>query len=214
MSNTRGARAMTLAVVLVAVGASAARAHEEVQVGPLQLVVGFGEEPAYTGQPNSVQVILTRDGAPVSRVRGLEVEVSFGDASETFPLEESFDTPGDFRAPFIPSQPGDYSFHVTGRVEGERIDEEFTSGPSTFSPVQDAATAAFPPVEAPSNDELATRIETESAETAMFGRAAEAARATASDARSTAMIGIVVGAIGIIAAIGALVAARRAGASG
>ena len=211
MSNTRVGRAAVLALVLVALGATVARAHEEITVGPLQLVVGFGEEPAYTGQPNSVQVILSRDGQPVE-ARGLEVEVSFGDASASFPLEPSFDSPGDFRAPFIPSQPGDYTFHVTGRVEGERIDEEVTSGPSTFSPVQDASAAAFPPVEAPSNDELASRIETESGKTAVVERAAEAARSAAADARSTAAIGIVVGAIGIIAAIGALAVARRGGA--
>ena len=211
MSNTRVGRAAVLALVLVALGATVARAHEEITVGPLQLVVGFGEEPAYTGQPNSVQVILTRDGQPVE-ARGLEVEVSFGDASASFPLEPSFDSPGDFRAPFIPSQPGDYTFHVTGRVEGERIDEEVTSGPSTFSPVQDASAAAFPPVEAPSNGELASRIETESGRTVVVARAAEAARSAAADARSTAAIGIVVGAIGIIAAIGALAVARRGGA--
>jgi hypothetical protein len=209
MSHPRAARASVLVFVSVALGAAAAAAHEVVEVGPIQLVVGFGEEPAYTGQPNSVQVILSRDGAPVSDVRGLEVEVSFGDASASFPLEESFETPGDFRAPFIPSQPGDYTFHVTGRVEGERIDEELTSGPSTFSPVEEASAAAFPPIEAPSNDELATRIETESGKTAAVERAAEAASTAASDARSTGVIGIVVGAIGIIAAIGALVAARR-----
>jgi hypothetical protein len=209
MPNTRAARAMALSLILMALGATAVSAHEVVEVGPLQLVVGFGEEPAYTGQPNSVQVILTRDGEAVSDVRGLEVEVSFGDAATTFPLEESFETPGDFRAPFIPSQPGDYTFHVRGRAGGERIDEELTSGPSTFSPVQEAAAAAFPPVEAPSNDDLAVRIETEASRMAAVERAAEAARAAASDARSTALIGVVVGAIGIIAAIGALVVARR-----
>jgi hypothetical protein len=209
MSRCRAVTATVLVFGPVMLGATSASAHEEVHLGRLELVVGFGEEPAYTGQPNSVQVILSRDGEPVSHVGGLEVEVSFGDASESFPLEESFDTPGDFRAPFIPSQPGDYTFHVTGRVEGERIDEEVTSGPSTFSSVKEASAAAFPPIEAPSNDELATRIETESARTASVERAAGVAQAAASDASSTAVIGVVVGAIGIIAAIGALVAARR-----
>jgi hypothetical protein len=214
MSRCRALSASVLVFGLVTLGATAASAHEEVRAGPLELVVGFGQEPAYTGQPNSVQVILSQDGEPVSHVRGLEVEVTFGDASASFPLEESFETPGDFRAPFIPSQPGDYTFHVTGRVEGERIDEEFASGPSTFSPVEEASAAAFPPIEAPSNDELASRIETESGRTALVERAAAAARATASDARSTAMIAIAVGAIGILATIGALVVARRSGAGG
>jgi len=210
MANTRVRRALVvLAPLLVVLVATAAGAHEEVHVGPLQLVVGFGEEPAYTGQPNSVQVILSRDDQPITDARGLEVEISFGDASMSLPLEPSFGTPGEYLASFIPSQPGDYTFHVTGRVEGERINEEITSGPSTFSPVEEVSTATFPSIEAPSNDELASRIETESGRMAVVERAAEAASTAASNARSTAMIGIAVGAIGIIAAIGALVVARK-----
>jgi len=204
------ARALVvLAFIVVAFGAIAAQAHEEVQVGPLRLVVGFGVEPAYTGQPNSVQVILSRDDDPITDARGLEVEISFGDASMRLPLDASFGTPGEYVAPFIPSQPGDYTFHVTGRVEGERINEELTSGPSTFSQVEEASAAAFPPVEAPSNDELASRIVTESERTAVVERAAEAARGGGPAPRSTAVIGIVVGAIGMITAIGTLVVARR-----
>lgn len=209
MSNPRSWRAPTLVVLVVLVlGPTAAGAHETVQVGPLEIVVGFGEEPAYTGQPNSVQVVLSRDGGPITDARGLEVEISFGDASITLPLDTFGDT-GDYRAPFIPSQPGDYTFHVMGRVAGKRIDETFTSSPSTFAAVEDPSSASFPRVDVPSNDELATRIETDAASAAEVAEAVDAARLAASDARSTAMIGIVVGAIGVIAAIGAMAAALR-----
>lgn len=208
--SRRTARVAALALATLALGSASASAHEAREIGPLEIVVGFGVEPAYTGQPNSVQVILSRDGSPVSRARGLEVAVGFGDATATFELEPAFDSPGEFRAPFIPSQPGDYTFRVTGRVGGERIDEEFTSGPDTFSPVTEASSAAFPPVDAPTNEELATRIGTESDRTGSVERAAAAARAAASDARTVAVIGIVLGSIGVIAAIGALAMARRA----
>lgn len=208
MWDSRVTRTLVFTLALVGAGATAAQAHEEVAVGPLHLVVGFGEEPAYTGQPNSVSVLISHDGHPATGARGLEVEVSFGDASVVLPLETFGDT-GDYRASFIPSQPGDYTFHVRGRVEGQRIDEEITSGPSTFSAVEDPSSAAFPPVETPSNDELATRIETESSKTAEVVSAVAAADRAAADARSTAVIGIVVGSIGVIAAIGALALARR-----
>jgi hypothetical protein len=208
MWNTRVTRTLVLTLALVAAGATAAQAHEVVEVGPLQLVVGFGDEPAYTGQPNNVSVLISRDDHPVTDARGLEVEVSFGDASTVLPLETFGDT-GDYRASFIPSQPGDYTFHIRGRVEGQRIDEELTSGPSTFSAVEDPSSAAFPPVDTPSNDELAARIETESSKTAEAVSAVQAADRAAADARSTAVIGIVVGSLGVIAAIGALAVARR-----
>lgn len=208
MKNARVTRMLVLALALVAAGATAAQAHEEVAVGPLHLVVGFGEEPAYTGQPNSVSVLISHDGHPATDARGLEVEVSFGDASVVLPLE-TFGDIGDYRASFIPSQPGDYTFRIRGRVDGERVNEEITSGPSTFSAVEDPSSAAFPPVDTPSNDELATRIETESSKTAEVVSAVEAADRAAADARSTAAIGIVVGSIGVIAAIGALALARR-----
>jgi hypothetical protein len=201
-------RTIMLTFALVGGGAASAHAHEIVDVGPLRLVVGFGVEPAYTGQPNSVSVLLSRDDRPVTNARGLEVEVSFGDASVVLPMETFGDT-GDYRASFIPSQPGDYTFRVRGRVDGERIDEEFTSGPSTFSPVEDPSSATFPPVDTPSNEELAARIETESSRTSQIATAVEAARLASEDARSMAVIGIVVGAVGVIAAIGVLAMARR-----
>ena len=75
--------------------------------------------------------------------------------------------------------------------------------------MQDLSGAAFPAVEAPSNDELARRIEAESAKTDEAERAAQAAASDASSARTTGLIGIVVGAIGIAAGLGALVTGRR-----
>ena len=39
---------------------------------------------------------------------------------------------------------GDYSFHIFGTINGDSIDETFTSGPQTFDTVEDAATYQFP----------------------------------------------------------------------
>ena len=208
----------TLATLLPA---GLAAAHETVPVGDLELVVGFGTEPAYAGQPNSVEVVVTHGGEPVADLKAgdLKVEVGYGDASTEMDLEPNFlvgvyGEPGDYRAWFVPSQPGEYTFHITGQVDDEKVDESITSGPSTFSDAIDPAEAAFPPIEAPSNEELATRIEQEAGRTADAVAAAEAATATASDdassARSLAMIGLFVGAIGVIAGIAGIAAARAA----
>jgi hypothetical protein len=52
------------AVLLAALAAAPASAHAEKTAGRYAFVVGFGDEPAYAGQPNSLQVLITRDGKP------------------------------------------------------------------------------------------------------------------------------------------------------
>jgi hypothetical protein len=42
-----------LAAVVVVVAAAPAMAHERQAVGSFQMVVGWGDEPAYTGSENS-----------------------------------------------------------------------------------------------------------------------------------------------------------------
>jgi hypothetical protein len=157
----------------------------------------------------------------------VQVEITFGEeTSEPMDMEPAFfieggqvvfGEPGDYHAEFVPSQPGEYTFHFTGTIDGEKVDEQMSSSPQTFSTVEDVAEASFPVVEAPSNEELATRIDEQATRAADAVAAAEAAAASAEDAASSArtlgMIGVALGAIGIIAAIGALAEARRRGSS-
>src|SRR5947207_15737594 len=96
--------ASALAVLTVIVGAPAASAHAQRQAGPVHMEIGFGTEPAYVGQPNSVQIILTEHDKPVVDLGGsLKVQVSFGGQQTELPLEANFEvggdgTPGDYRA--------------------------------------------------------------------------------------------------------------------
>jgi hypothetical protein len=221
MKHTFRIAVVPMALAIAIATATSATAHEEVTAGDLSLVVGFGTEPAYSGQPNSVEVIVTHDDEPVTDLRpgDLQVEVTFGDGSTTMDLEPNFAVgvfgePGDYRAWFVPTQPGPYTFHITGTVDDERVDEEVTSGPQTFSDVIDIAEVSFPRTDAPTNDELATRIEQDASRTADALAAADAAAATAADdassARTTALIAILVGAIGVIAGIAGIATARSA----
>jgi hypothetical protein len=202
-----------LATGLLTAGASVlvaapAAAHDTHQVGDVDVTVGFAEEPAYAGQPNGVQMFLDHGGEPVTDAEGFEVTVTFNDqTSEAMTLEPAFEvgefgTPGDYRANFVPSRPGTYTFRVTGTYHGEDIDEEFTSGPRTFDDVEDVAAAAFPEVMAPSNDELATRIEQDAARTtdavASANEAAAAAVDDASAARTIGLVGVALGAAGLV----------------
>ena len=210
---------------LIVLPAAPAFAHGEVGNAGLVLTIGFADEPAFAGQPNAVQLIVEHDGEPVVDLRPGDVTVEIiygGETSEPMDLapifffeagQLVFGEAGDYHADFVPSQPGKYTFHFTGTIDGEEVDEEMTSGPETFSAVEDAASLSFPAVDAPSIEEVVTRIDAESARAADGVAAAEAAAASAesaaSSARTVGMTGIVLGAIGIIAAIAALTVSRR-----
>lgn len=232
MRRTILRRATLVAAVagLMLLPSAPAFAHGEVVQGDLALTVGFVTEPAVAGQPNAVQLIAEHGGEPVTDLRAgdVQVEITFGgqtsepmDMRPAFFFEDGalvFGEPGDYHADFVPSQAGKYTFHFTGTIDGERIDEEMTSGPATFSAVEDAASMSFPEVTAPTNEQLATRIEEESDRSADGFSDAEAAVASAenaaSSARTLAMVGVVLGALGIVAAIAALAWSRRSASTG
>ena len=162
--SMRAMFAAALALTLMLLGAAPALAHEGRKLGDLEMEVGWGTEPAYSGEVNSVQILLVHDGKPVVDLGDtLDVEVTFGDQTQTFSLEPFFEegefgTPGDYRAWLIPTTPGQYSFHFTGTIDGEDVDETFTSGPKTFDDVQNPQSVEFP-VQQPSTGELAERID-------------------------------------------------------
>jgi hypothetical protein len=214
MRRRRGWRvaAGTIVVVVAAAlwAAAPAGAHEVRSVGAYRFVVGWGTEPAFAGQENSVQLLLTSrsTGRPVVNVGNtLHVAVVFGSQTMTFALEPTFDpdtglgTPGDYRAWLFPTAPGDYTFHFSGTVGSQTIDQSFTSGPTTFSTVQDPMTAEFP-VRAPSAAELSQRLD---AQLPRLAGASAASRATL-----FGIIGMTIGALGLIVAVVALVRGRKA----
>jgi hypothetical protein len=203
---------------MLLLGATPALAHEGRKLGDLEMEVGWGTEPAYSGQVNSVQILLVHDGKPVVDLGDtLDVEVSFGDQTQKFPLEPFFEegefgTPGDYRAWLIPTTSGQYSFHFTGTIDGEDVDETFTSGPKTFADVENPQSVEFP-VQQPSTGELAERIDrVEPRLASAIGDVQAVVQTTADDASSAktiGLVGLVVGAIGLIVAIVALAASRR-----
>jgi hypothetical protein len=209
---------------LLILPAAAALAHEGRSQGDLEMVAGFGTEPAYAGQPNSVQLIVVHDGEPVVDLGDtLDVEVSFGDQTQQFTLEPNFAVgafgePGDYRAWFIPTRAGQYTFRFTGSIQGEDVDQTFTSGPRTFSDVEDPKQIQFP-VQDPTNGELAERIDQEVPRLTSATEEAQAAATTAvkdsqaagddaSSAQTFAILALVVGALGVALAAGALLFAR------
>lgn len=210
--------ASTLAGLLIPLLASPANAHEAKTVGKYHFVVGFGDEPAYAGEQNSVQLILAdaKDKPVTDLGNTLKVEVTTGTAEplqlamEPFFEVGEFGTPGDYRAFFIPTAPGSYSFHFTGTIKGQKIDQTFKSGPQTFSDIEDPAQVQYP-VKQPTGGQLATRADRETTRiNAALTAERDQAKDDAASARTLAIVGLIVGAPGLVAAIVALMRGRRA----
>jgi hypothetical protein len=217
VNKRTAAVAVVLAALLVPALAAPAFAHGEHKVANYTLVVGFGTEPAYAGVTNSAQFMISNNGKPVTDAKGLKVAVTTGDAEpKEMALEPYFGQgwgeQGDYRAFFIPTAPGAYTFHVTGSLGGKKIDKRYTSVKDGFDEVTDPAEVQYP-IQEPAGSELATRLDRE---TARLNTALAAERDQANDdaagARQLATIGLVVGALGLLtaAAVGVVALRRRA----
>ena len=150
--------ALLLAAGALIAGNGLVSAHEHRTVGDYTFVVGFLNEPAVQDELNAASVRITKpapaDATPApgeedvaeTPVTDLEltVEVIIGDQKVSLPMEAKYGDPGNYVAYFIPTQPGDYSFHVTGEIDGQAIDETFTAGPETFSTVIPRSDLEFP----------------------------------------------------------------------
>lgn len=180
--------ALTVALVL----SMHAAAHEVRPVGGgnYSMTVGFLNEPAYLGLENGLFVNIVQIGGanePVEDLQEtLQAEVTFGASTMPLTLAPLEGSPGSYVARFIPTRTGDYTFHISGTIADQTVDEEFRSSPSTFDSVQPASAAQFPdPV--PAGSDLATALSD--------------AKDDASSARTLATIGIGVGAFGLLIAL-------------
>jgi hypothetical protein len=198
-----GIIALAGVVALLVSGTAPTVAHEHRTVGSVVMTVGWGDEPTYTGFKNSVQLILAdAAGKPITDLTDtLKVEVRFGSqTSGPLDLERAFGRaygrPGDYRAQIVPTRPGTYSFHFTGTVDSQKIDETFTSSDKTFDNAQDAAGIEFP-VKDPSAADLSGRL-------GRIGPRMDAAGAAAARANTVGTIGLIAGLVGIVVGLGAM----------
>ena len=149
--------ALTVVISSLVLSATAASAHEDRTVGPYHLDVGFMAEPVYAGQPNGLylEVTDTRTDRPVEGLeKTLTATVTFGGlAPLPLTLTARFGQPGVYSGQFIPTKPGTYSYHLTGKIGTQDIDEKFESGPGRFNDVQ-AQTALQYPDKVPGGSDL------------------------------------------------------------
>jgi hypothetical protein len=196
--------------------AAPAAAHESREVGPYEFLVGWGDEPTFTGSKNSVELTIThlRSGKPLLDLGGeLEVDVIFGDASTTLAMEPSFvpgvfGEPGVYEADITPTRAGEYTFHFHGTVEGMDVDEEFTSGPDTFGSPVELQEIMFP-VADPSNAELAERLDQEVSRLENAVDVAASVEDDVSSVRTVSFVALGVGLLALVVGIAMMIRSTR-----
>ncbi len=124
-----------------------ATAHEGREVGDNVIEFGWRVEPAYTTLLNGPEFTVEKHDSGEA-VEGLEetlqLEISYGGKSKVLKLRAVFDNPGHYTADLIPTQPGDYSFRLTGTIGDVAVDETFSSADGEFSTVEPISDIQFP----------------------------------------------------------------------
>jgi hypothetical protein len=135
------------ALTLVLTFALPSLAHEHREVGEAAITFGWRVEPAYTTLFNGPELFIAHHETE-EPIEGLEetlkLEISFGGQSKVLRLRAVFGEPGNYTADLIPTQPGDYSFHLTGTIGDTEVDEVFDSADGDFSSVEPVEDIQFP----------------------------------------------------------------------
>lgn len=183
-------RRVWLAIVLTVLCAASASPHERKEVGDYRLVIGWGDEPAFSGLKNAIEVdVADKSGRPVVENASLAVDVSFAGEHLMLPLRPVRSQPGKFRAVLLPTRAGTYSFHITGNVDKQTIDVTSTCGSGTFACIADIAEIQFP-VKDPSAGQLADRMSRELSRAGTATTAAGNARTLSVAALAGAVIAV------------------------
>ena len=194
---------LAAALLLVArIAPTAALAHERRTIGngKYDVTVGWDVEPAYAGLKNGASIRIAQAGSsPPVPVEGadktLKVQIRQGATTKEFPLRAVFGQAGYYVADIVPTRDGDYQLTFTGTIDGDQINERFDTADGKFDKVNPATALEFPQA---------------LPDPAQTSAAVAAAQADAQSARTLAMVGIGVGLLGLLAAIGAWLSRPRA----
>ena len=205
--------AAMLAVLVCAT--STAVAHERREVGPYQFVVGFFTKPAFERLKNGVdlRVLRVETQQPVEGLeQTLQVELIYvsSGAAKVLRLRTVYREPGRYTADLIPTAPGQYRFRFFGSITEMAINETFDSraGGGQFDDVRSSADIQFPE-RLPAIREMQSAVRGAQQIAQQAQDAVLAAQAGLSSARTFALVGTVLGALGIAIGVGAVVASRK-----
>jgi len=165
-----------------------ALAHGHTEVGDYEIVIGFHNEPAFQGEPNGLDLFVTnhKTGEPVNGLEEtLQAEILFGSSSKVLSIEPQWGVEGAYTAYVIPTETGDYTWHIFGTIEETPVDISMTSSPDTFESVESKASVSFPSAEAT---------------TASVARTAQTSLIVGGIGAGLGLLGLVFGALGFGAA--------------
>ena len=164
MLSARHASVKPLIGLAAAIGrrtavATPAAAHETREVGEYTIVLGFIDEPVYVGNRSGLEFFVTVGEEPVEGLEEtLEAAVQYDDEIRDLPISGRFGEPGAYQSYFIPTAAGPYTFRIFGTIDGNEIDESFTSSEEGFNEVQEVSSGQFP-VRFPTQAELAAQAQ-------------------------------------------------------
>ena len=151
---------VVLSALLILVVAPAS-AHEEREVGAYDMELGWRVEPAYVGIYNGPEFFV-HDHATGDPVTGLEdtlhLLVHVGDQEKLLEIYPVWNDDGHYTADLIPTVPGDYTFHLFGKVNDQDVDEQFTSADGKFGSVDPASDIMFPSLDTVSAGDSAASV--------------------------------------------------------
>jgi hypothetical protein len=139
---------LMLALGLALIVSATASAHGKTQVGDYELEIGFHNEPAYLNQPNGLDLFVTnsKTGEMVNGLENtLQAEIIFGSSKKALKIEPQ-EGDGAYTAYVVPTQVGDYTWHIFGTIENTPVDVSMTSSPDTFGSVEPLSDYTFPGV--------------------------------------------------------------------
>ncbi len=116
-----------------------ALAHGQTEVGDYEIEIGFHNEPAIQGETNGLDLFVTnqKTGEPVNGLEEtLQAEIIFGSSSKVLSIEPQEELDGAYTAYVIPTEVGDYTWHIFGTIEETPVDISMTSSPDTFGSVE------------------------------------------------------------------------------
>lgn len=107
--------------------------------------VGFIMEPPVQNDTNGLRLRVTSNADPVPGLEStLNARVTFAGETRELPLTPVDNEPGTYTSVFIPTQPGEYSFRISGAIGDQEIDETFHADPNGVPLVASRLDYEFP----------------------------------------------------------------------
>ncbi len=115
---------------------------------------GSSTSPSPSANAAASSSSSTRATQPVTGLEStIKAEVIKDSQTRQLEISARDEDPGAYESVFIPTVAGPYTFHLTGTIEGNAIDESFTSKPGGFDEIHESAALQWP-VQFPSQAQL------------------------------------------------------------